>query len=338
MTEKESNIAQSQLAFLTFNGNYGGDKYEEWLCDTLSEYGQVRKISADRLGGIRTIKSLFRLISLAYRDRSPFVIRPFGMPVFRKNMIVVFHHFEHYDLPWYSRLIETVDMAGLRLSARVLGTRFLVVSHFWKDWLKERQLDAEFLVFNQVNPNRATASSEVRADLAQKYGLDTSSKWVFLGGDQGKKGGRILLQRWDAIYPSRSPYQFIFSGKPRPGLAGDTRTVWLAPEDYDKFLKQQHVVIANSQFNEGWCRVIHEAILSGVPVAGSGRGGMAELLAMGGYPPRSSESELIEAIRNPATPAPGACERVERDISAHNTRELVKLARHVGFLKDSKYE
>ena len=36
-----------------------------------------------------------------------------------------------------------------------------------------------------------------------------------------------------------------------------------------------------SQFEEGWCRVAHEAMLCKTPVIGSGKGGMGELLEGG---------------------------------------------------------
>ena len=54
----------------------------------------------------------------------------------------------------------------------------------------------------------------------------------------------------------------------------------LSYSEYKLLLASSDVVLAMSEFNEGWNRVAHEASLCGTPVIGSGRGGMKELLEM----------------------------------------------------------
>ncbi len=56
----------------------------------------------------------------------------------------------------------------------------------------------------------------------------------------------------------------------------------LNDRNYLRLLKLSSVVITMSKFKEGWCRTAHEAMLCKTPVIGSGKGGMKELLALGG--------------------------------------------------------
>src|SRR5205807_7325993 len=73
----------------------------------------------------------------------------------------------------------------------------------------------------------------------------------------------------------------VASGDPAGHVAG-VRTLRLYRRDYLRLLKASALTITMSQFEEGWCRTAHEAMLCGTPVVGSGRGGMQELLVGGG--------------------------------------------------------
>jgi len=329
VTTKDSDArgARRPPIFFKFEGNYGGDKYEDWLCSSISQVARIEKYSEKRLGGIRTIKSLARLLSRGYREPSRTVIRPFGLPLFRRNMIVVFHHFDHMGLPWYGRFIEWLDMAGLRLTAGLFGTKFLVVSRYWGEWLKQRNFDVEYLVYNQVPTNEAHQSPAERQRLAEKYGLDVDARWVFLGGNQWKKGGASVLEQWRAAGAGESTkFEFIFSGKADPNsVNADSKTIWIEDGDYYPFLRQLHAAVANSKFDEGWCRVVHEAILSEVPVAGSGRGGMRELLGLADATCSAAESDLVEFIKNPRPTTRDGKANVENTISQNNAREMNRL-------------
>ena len=53
-------------------------------------------------------------------------------------------------------------------------------------------------------------------------------------------------------------------------------------EEYRLLLAASDIVITMSLFKEGWNRCVHEAVLCGTPVIGSGKGGMEELLVMSG--------------------------------------------------------
>lgn len=299
MTKVDSKKGGEQAVFLTFDGNYGGDKYEHWLWSILSGRIAVRKKSHARLGGVRTLASLGKLIAEGYGSNAKFTFRPFGIPVFKRNMIVVFHHYDHTGLPWYGKLVEWVDLIGLKLTAGLLGTRFLVVSKYWANWLQAKKFEVAYLVYNQLDRNEAVAGVEERKYLASKYGLDISSKWVFLGGNQAKKGGMRLVEKFNQGQVSATDYQFIFSGKPATSATANVKILWIDDTDYNGFIRQLHAVIANSQFDEGWCRVLHEGVLGDVPVAGTGRGGMGELLSMAGYSAASTELEMVQFVRDP---------------------------------------
>lgn len=327
MSRSDGEKIKHSALLLTFDGKYGGDIYEDWLFKELSARISIKKASEKRRGGLRTLGSLGKLILKGLCFGRGSVVRPFGMPVFKKNMVVVFHHYDHGGLPWYGRLVECVDMLGLKLTHRFLNIQFLVVSRYWQQWLEERGFMVKYRVYNQIEGMVNAPSLEDRSYLAKKYGLKYESKWVFLGGNQLKKGGQEVIQLWRQQSIGKGDYQFIFSGKPIASeLAVDEAIVWIDDKDYASFVSQLHVAVANSKFDEGWCRVAHEAILSDVPVVGSGRGGMGELLSMASYESKYTQQEMIEFIKMPKIPLPDTGRRVATLIADNNEIELARLA------------
>ena len=61
-------------------------------------------------------------------------------------------------------------------------------------------------------------------------------------------------------------------------------------EEYNVLLKNAKAVICMSEFEEGWCRVLHEAAIHGTIILGSGKGGMKKLLEIGGLKPSSADT------------------------------------------------
>ncbi len=318
------NPSRTQAAFIKFDGHYGGDLYEDWLHARLAKRLDLKKIAYPRKGGVQTLASLARLLVAGYSPTQGPIIRPFSVPIYRRNAIVVFHHFDHSGVPWFARCLESFDFLLLRRLAGPLGIRFLVVSDYWSCWLRDRGLRAEFLVYNELPLNDAADGWPERSRLAQIYGLDPARKWIFLGGDQHKKGGRRIVELFVSKGMDPSPYQFIVSGK-NSYTDAFVSSVWIDLQDYSGFLRQLHLVIANSQFEEGWCRVAHEGLMSGVPVVGSGAGGMSELLALAGSRKKFTEEEMIDALREPPTLPPQARQAVASHLESHNELELERL-------------
>ena len=317
----------SEATLYKYQGNYGGDRYEDWLFDLLSKGSDIQKVQEKRLGGIRTIGALLKLLKSAYLRRGK-AIRPFGIPIYLPGMIVIFHHFDHTDLPWYSRALEFVDLCLLRILFRPFRLKVLTVSQYWQLWLNERGLPSEYLVYNDIDVETPPQSGSERQYLASKYSLDPLKAWIFFGGNQKKKGGDAIL---DEVISSLGntvfkKYEFIFSGNGNGTKL--KKVIWLDDVDYFAFLRQQQLVVANSQFAEGWCRVVHEAILCGVPVAGSGSGGMAELLDLGGGKTALS-SDIVKLIEKPPEIDIDAASRLTTFIKEHNRIHLQKLKQYI---------
>jgi len=279
-----------------FTGNYGGDAYEEWLSSELKKLLNVRVHEEPRLGGIKTIVSLLKLIVGGLKRDISDVLRPFGLPIYKRNMVVVFHHFDHTDCRWYTRAIEYFDYFILRLMSRYLNIRFVCVSAYWKKWLIDKGFNVIAIIYNELTIIESDLKS--RSFLASKYGLDFDKKWIFLGAAQSKKGGLEIIEHFSQNTNIR--YQFILSGKSSAkDLHLNSKTIWLDNGDYYGFLKSCHIVVANSKFQEGWCRVLHESILLKIPVVGSGKGGMGELLRLAGMNSSYSPLEMVEVISSP---------------------------------------
>jgi len=316
------------VTFYKLQGNYGGDKYEDWLFDLLSQRLHIRKIEEPRLGGVKTFWSLFKLLKSAYCNRGQ-IIRPFGLPIYLPGMIVVFHHFDHTDLPWYSRILESIDLFFLKILHSLFKIKILTVSKYWQNWLEEKGMCSEYLVYNVIDTLTFAKCEGDREYLASKYSLNPCLKWIFLGGNQKKKGGDSILD--EIILNSNNflikEYEFIFSGK-ETEKDSFKKIIWLEEQDYLIFLRQQQLVIANSQFAEGWCRVVHEALLCGVPVVGSGAGGMAELLNLGGGR-IATPNEILSLIISPPEVNLTLISQLPRFIEENNNVQLQKIEQYL---------
>jgi len=317
----------SNIFLYKYKGNYGGDKYEDWLYDSLKKVIDIKKIEEPRLGGVKSFLSLIKLLIKSVINPGK-IIRPFGLPIYRVGMVVIFHHHDHTDLRWYSRAVENVDLCFLKLLYRKMNIKFLCVSNYWKNWLSENGINAEFLIFNTVDSNVSKVPDQDRERISEKYSLDPGLKWVFLGGNQVKKGGDKILRAAVATNYSTDKYQFIFSGK-IPTNDGHSTVIWLDEGDYFCFLRQLHIVVANSQFREGWCRIVHEALVCGVPVVGSGAGGMGEIFEIVFNKKAFTEDEILQAIANPPAVATMAVQDLQNLIRENNERQFAKLTNYL---------
>jgi len=118
-----------------------------------------------------------------------------------------------------------------------------------------------------------------------------------LSSSQALKGGLQLLQRMNL----ESDTTYVFSGKKPESTkkheAKNIRFIWIQDQDYFDFLRQCRLVVCNSKFKEGWCKVAHEAISVGTPVIGSGSGGMQELFSLHNID-AMSEIEMVNHFEN----------------------------------------
>jgi glycosyltransferase involved in cell wall biosynthesis len=151
--------------------------------------------------------------------------------------------------------------------------RVVVVSRYWQDYLSDLGIRNAEVIYNAFDTEKfAVSDDEVRA-FRERHGL-VGKPVVYIGNCQQKKGAPAV---WRALRPHG--YHLVTSGFSDVTLPVQT---FLLP--YDKYillLAACDVVVTMSEFNEGWNRTAHEALLCGTPVIGSGTGGMGELLKGG---------------------------------------------------------
>ena len=270
-----------KINFIGFIGNYGGDEYEKIFCERLQLKGEnvsLNTITAKRKNGIKTLFGLIKLILLGFISKGK-LVRPFGIPIYRYKMTVILHHFDQSGAPFYTYMLEMVELFFLKLLSRPLKIKFITVSEYWALWVNNTFKANSFVIYNTVNPIAINVMP--KAYIAKKYNLCQNSEWIFLGSNQSKKGGDKIVQYLNSNFENETHnIQLIQSGKTDNSNLANLAVRWIEEDDYISFIKSCSIVIANSQFNEGWCRVLHEAALLGTPISGSGAGGMGELLAL----------------------------------------------------------
>jgi len=225
------------------------------------------------------------------------IIRPFGIPILRNNMTIIFHHFDQTGSPFYTKIIEVVDYQLIKFFSKFLHIKIITVADYWSEWVYKHFKLRSYVIYNEVNINIMSFKS--KKDLAIKYDLSEEKQWIFLGGNQTKKGGCIVID----YLKSKKGYNFqniqlIQSGSQLSDNNELYTVKWISDEDYLSFIESCDLVVANSQFEEGWCRIIHEASLLNVSVAGSGKGGMGELLNLVNHKANYSIEEIFHLIIN----------------------------------------
>ncbi len=289
----------SKYTFIGFDGHYGGDEYERVLFEKLLNLYpsfELNKINVKRKGGLKSLPGFFKLIFKGFLVKGN-IVRPFGIPIMRNNMTIIFHHFDQTGSPFYTKILETIDYQLIKLFSRFFDIKVITVADYWSKWVYKHFSLNSYIIYNEINIPESNFKS--KRYLADKYNLAEEKQWIFLGGSQAKKGGKIVIDYLKLKeLDNFQNIQLIQSG----GSTSDQEDLyvvkWIEDEDYFSFIKSCDVVIANSQFEEGWCRIIHEATLLNVCVAGSGKGGMAELLDLVNNKSQYSIDEIFKIILN----------------------------------------
>lgn len=188
--------------------------------------------------------------------------------LFSNNIAIIHHvdsHFSFNFLRFYDYICD--KYLFLRKGA---FNKIIVVAAIWKELLIEKGFNNIFVIYNSFNLNDFIYSAQDLLSFKEKYNLK-GKPIIYLGsGIKGKGADKSyeILKDFDA--------HFVISG--RNDLAIPVISLQLNYSEYKKMLASADVVIAMSEFKEGWNRVVHEASLCGTSVIGSGMGGMKELL------------------------------------------------------------
>ena len=268
--------------FKIFSNRSGGNIYKDQVLSALSGNFNASYVSLEagyfKNRYFKAIESFIKL--LFFKGEKDLWIRDFYSTIALnkkntkgKNVSLVFH----------------IDFSGNRLIPRMLlpllekvffyrqlkrADAIVVISEYWKDYFLKKGFKNVYTIYCGFDLENFNISEKEVFDFKKKYGLE-GKPIIYLGNCQRPKG---VVDAYDAL--KDLPVHFITSGKETvkiPALNIDVDY-----KEYLLLLKASTVAIAMSKFQEGWCMTAHEAMLLQVPVIGSGKGGMKELLESGG--------------------------------------------------------
>ena len=281
----------------------GGDEYERMVVDVLrSAPGlELREvplwISGRRIVNLPSVAS--QIATLRVTKRSDVRVLTLDAALLRSQLardsIVIVHH-----LDWsMSRYRAVLELLTERLVKRLaLARRVVVVSDFWAEYLAGAGVRDVDTIYNAFEVDSYGASAHDIAAFRADYGFG-DRPIVYLGKLGKGKGWRRALSALKGLQAT-----LLGTGAPQRTENGHVCRMTFPARDYRIMLAASSVVVAMSEFDEGWCRVAHEGILSRTPVVGSGRGGMRELLVGGGQVVcgdfRNLRSHVVKLLRDPA--------------------------------------
>lgn len=257
----------------------GGDIYEEMVAVCLRPACDVVDYAKPRANGVgrywNTLRTIWEVRREVPREAVDVIVMTqdaaLVRPRTRAKRVVLLHHID------YSPTFMGWVYAALRPRLfRVLAEAdaVAVLSEFWRDTLQNRGVRNVHIVPNGYDFDQFTLDEREIDDFRRRHGL-TDKPIIYLGSTGIEKGcaeAHRELQSLDAHF-------VVTGGGPAPDPR--VRHLRLSYHDYLLLLGASAVTVTMSQFDEGWCRVAHEAMACGTPVVGSGRGGMRELLEGG---------------------------------------------------------
>lgn len=261
---------------------YGGDTYNTQARAALAKEFDAELVScqAHMLTAFRPLKfleSLVRLLMLSgvkdvwVRDFYSTLTMPFDST--KGKQVVMIHHIDFAGFVWWARMGARVAEKFFYYNLKKVDA-VITVSEYWKEHLVSRGYSNVYKISNGFDLEQFTISEEAVVEFRKKYDLE-GKPIVYLGNCQAAKG---VVGSWKIL--KGLDVHLVTSGKQLVRIP--PRNLELSYQDYLMLLKASTVVLAMSQFEEGWGRTAHEAMFLKTPVIGSGRGGMRELLEGGG--------------------------------------------------------
>jgi len=286
-----------QLVETSFK-KYGGNIYERFLAEILEKnfHAEIHNIGVKEEGKLRYLnaikyfQSMYRISKKKLFDIS---IKPYQASIFLnkgnvKNVVLIRHIDSNYSsllTKFYQNFLEFY----LRFNREKINS-IIVVSKYWEKYLQNLGFSDIYLLYNQFNLKDFIISDIEVENFKKRYSL-SNKPIVYLGNPQKKKGVDLAFKAIKDL-----DAQFITSGTGDLSIK-NVKNLNLNYKEYITLLKSSDVVLTMSQFNEGWCRVAHEAMLCKTPVVGSGSGGMKELLEGGQQIIVNDFSELKNSVK-----------------------------------------
>ncbi|HEV2495911.1 MAG TPA: glycosyltransferase family 4 protein [Terriglobia bacterium] len=293
--QKNAAPVRPKVLVVTLRGDpSGGGAYETMVAECLASRCEVvrHELSfgqASVLGCLKAPLGLARMLAAQVHSRDcAVVIKTFDAAALNvggpARAIVMLHHLGSRQKGLYSQIERHIFHRLRRVNAVV------TVSEYWRRRLRAEGLTKVWKVYNGFRLEEFAIPSAAVESFKRRYGL-TGKPIVYLGSHQEKKGvdeSFAALQDLDVHFVASS------SVRRHPSI----KCLCLNRPEYLCLLRAATVVVTMSQFDEGWCRIAHEAMLSGTPAVGSGRGGMRELLESGGQIVCQDFRSLRSAVEN----------------------------------------
>jgi len=273
----------ARVLVVRYESPYGGSVYDGMAAHALAGRHEVHEYLRTQIGshGLRRYwKALkvYRDLWRALRRGTDYdvMIRTYDlalapMPAGPLHVVIV----HHLDFSADRFHIPLTCLAG-EFHRVLRGVAAIVVmADFWEQYFRRRGYTNVYRVNNGFDWSQFDSTPAELEAFAREHHL-TGKPILYLGNNTRGKG---VDEAFAAVGDLDA--HFVVTGKtphPNPRI----RSLYLNYRDYLRLLRCCAVVLTLSRFQEGWCRVAHEAMLCKTPVIGSGAGGMRELLAGGG--------------------------------------------------------
>lgn len=259
------------------NKVYGGRVYENQVIDLLKDTFEFKRVFLikyrTRVLNIPRILFLYIKYRFFYRGSLFLTNQTTWFAGRYSRNIVVVHHLDSSFSYGTSSFYQTFCEKALYRNKNRF-TRVVTVADCWRKMLEKDGFKNITVIYNSFNTNLYHFSENEKERFKRQYGFK-NKPLIYLGNCLKKKG---VIETYNSLKDIDA--YFVTSGNkdvelPIPNLM-------LPFEEYRLLLAASDIVITMSLFKEGWNRVVHEAVLCGTPVIGSGKGGMEELLVMSG--------------------------------------------------------
>lgn len=224
--------------------------------------------------------------------------RPFGQIVIRDPVAVAFSR--------YSRqrknvaIVHHIDGQLKGSKADFFSNRFerrivdqdvvVVVSRFWQERLLKMGCRRVEVIHNSFDSRSFNFDDDELNNFRATYQIPNDRPVIYVGPSDPRKGGQKVFEAL-----RDSGYFLVATGDSRADLPIFTKR--FPYRDYQRLLKVSDLCVMMSEFEEGWNRAAHEALLCKTPVIGTGYGGMKELLEGSGQIVCNDPSNLPMVVK-----------------------------------------
>jgi glycosyltransferase involved in cell wall biosynthesis len=255
---------------------YGGNAYEFNIGKSASDCNFIYFNIFKPFGTQITInfflffKLLFRA-DLIITNSTGFILYPI-IRLFKLTIVLIIHHVDNRGSPPLSRLLQKLEWIVFRCFAS-RDIKIITVSTVWKRIFNKLGYNNVSVIYNGFNIEKYTISQDSRVNILSKLGL-SGKKLIYIGNPLKRKGVLELIEAF-----KNSEYQLVATGVSSDVEDSEILRIFnLDFEDYLSLLSSCSIACLFSNFREGWNRTAHECVLLKVPLIGSPRGGMRELL------------------------------------------------------------